>query len=351
MASLTLIDLEMICHQIAAQQEAGIDAFQPTPKQLYFFTLVWLLKKRPQWQHPEELLVGQDVSTLTERARLVAQHLGDWGAVMTRLRQLDAKEWELLRIQVEKAIKYYPSYPKEVKADSLQSALLKLFDLLNKMISWSALEEADIPALVLQIHPHLTNLYDFGSPFYAFAKRVTRNELISQLRKESRRPLYPISLDDLSDILPAPPVTQSTDASDDTDLQAFCLQLKIDLARLLEIIQHHLPPKQSHVILHTLQSRAAFWRALEATGLPAPAGLSPPAGLITDANIAQVLGMTENSVRVHRAQAKKPVKIIDSASGLLLESLLTGYGEISYRPKFNVGESAAYNHDEGDKKG
>jgi DNA-directed RNA polymerase specialized sigma24 family protein len=213
--------------------------------------------------------------------------------------------------------------------EAAQNALVKLFTLLNKMVTGPELEEMDVVIFVLNNRMTLTNLYDFGAPFYGFAKRLARNELISQLRQEGRRSAYAIPLDDLESPSPAP--FSSTD-EDEGLAQAFCGQLRTDMTKLLEIVEHSLTPKPRQVILRTLGIREEFWRALKVAGLAAPPEFSPAPGLIIDADLAQALGMTENNIRVHRARAKQQVKEIDPNLALLLEDLTATRGKIKYRP-------------------
>jgi DNA-directed RNA polymerase specialized sigma24 family protein len=187
-------------------------------------------------------------------------------------------------------------------------------------------ETGDIVALVANAQATLTNIYDFGSPFYAYAKRIARNQLITRLRKDGRKLAYLISLEDVAYAL-STPLPPQTPAEEEETLSNTLLQLKIDLTRLLEIVERHLTPKPRQVVLHTLAARAQFWLALEATGLAPLEGISSKTGLTMDAEIARVVGTTENSVRVHRRNAKKQVQAIDPIVGLLLEGLITRGGD------------------------
>jgi DNA-directed RNA polymerase specialized sigma24 family protein len=329
---ITPTELKIICRQAAASQKMGMAGFEPTARQVYFLILVWLSKKNKTGQCVEELLAGQDVTILSERAQQVAYHLGEWGATVSKLKQGDEKEWELLRLQLEKVVRYYPCSSKEAKAEALQKSLVKLFDLLYKMAPWSELEKMDVAAFVLNHRTTLTNLYDFGSPFYAYAKRLVYNELITQLRQENRHMALFTSLNDSDSPGAALTITISIGEAEEAGAQTFRLQLKNDIAKLLDIIQHSLRPKPVQVMLQTLSRRDEFWRALKEAGLSAPPGLSRTSGLATDAAIAQTLGMTENNVRVHRSHVKKRVTEVDPGLGQLLESLIAPHGKITYMP-------------------
>ncbi len=325
-SATTALDLETICRQVSAVQKTNAGDFRPTSNQIHFFTLVWWLKKGGPIP-PENPLPSQEATAVTERADRVAQHLDEWGATVAGLKQRDEKEWELLRIQMEKAVKYYPCQPEELKADALQEALFKIFRLLDKMYDGRTLEETgDIVALVACAQDTLTNIYDFGSPFYAFAKRIARNQLITRLRKDGRESAYLISLEDVAYALSSDPLPQTSAEGNET-LSKTLLQLQIDLARLLEIVQGHLTPKSRQVMLYTLAARPRFWLALEVTGLTPPEGISSKTGVTMDAEIAQAVGTTENSVRVHRRNAKKQVQEVDPIVELLLEGLITRGGD------------------------
>jgi DNA-directed RNA polymerase specialized sigma24 family protein len=319
---ITLAELETVCRHAATRQTAVTENFQPTTNQIYFFTLVWLLKRKVVFQRAEDNLNGQAAAQLPAHAQQVAHYLDAWGGIVAGLKQRDAKEWELLRIQMEKAVRYYLGQPEGMQADALQEALLKIFKLLSKMLDGRQLDEAEnMVSLVLNTQASLTNIYDFGSPFYSFAKRIARNELINQLRKEHRQLIYSDPLEGMISSLPTvppPPFPEEEDQALETQL----LQLKIDLTRLLALIQRDLTPKPRRVVCQTLAAQPQFWRALSLTGLAAPENFPPPAEFSTDMEIAAALGMTENSVRVHRVHAKKQVQAVDPLLELLLDKLL-----------------------------
>jgi DNA-directed RNA polymerase specialized sigma24 family protein len=323
---ITLAELETICCQAAATWPISPADYRPTVRQIYFFTLVWLLKRKVIFQQADDCLDNQTAAS-SERAYQVAQHLDEWGGTVARLKQREAKEWELLRIQMEKALRYYYSQPEGMQADALQEALLKIFELLNKMIDGRQLDETDdIVTLVVNSRASLTNIYDFGSPFYAFAKRIARNELVTRLRKENRQPIYSDPLEEMNSTLPAVP-PPSLPEDEDALMETRLFQLKIDLARLLELIQHGLTPKPRRVVCQTLAAQPQFWQALNLTGLTLPENFPSPAGFSTDGEIAAVLGLTENSVRVHRVHAKKQIRETDPVLEILLDKLLTRRGK------------------------
>lgn len=320
--AITIVELEAICHQAAAtfrQRSEKVlkpGGFYPTANQVYFFTLVWLLKRKVPFQKGEERLSSQEAASLPDHVLEVAHHLDESGVIVTCLKQREAKGWQLLRIQMEKALSYYDCQ-REVKAEALQEALIKIFKLLDKMVDGPKLDQTeDIVALVVNSRSSLTNIYDFRGLFYAFAKQIARNELASQLKKENRQPLYPDLTEDMPPVSPSPPPP-------DDETEAQLLQLKIDLTRLLESMQCCLTRKPRQVVCHTLAAQPLFWDALKMTSLATPADFPAPAKCNTDAHIAAALRLTENSVRAHRSQAKKRIQEFDPLLGLLFERLST----------------------------
>jgi hypothetical protein len=107
---ITFVDLEALCHQAVAVQPASMDGHRPTPQQVFFFTLVWIVKTEKtltinrEGEHLGSLRLNQlDVDALRDHAHLVTRQLHEWGAVVAQLKQGNDQEWELLRIQMEKA--------------------------------------------------------------------------------------------------------------------------------------------------------------------------------------------------------------------------------------------------------
>jgi hypothetical protein len=226
---------------------------------------------------------------------------------------------------MEKALRYY-SCGSDLKAEALQEALVKIWVLLDKMLNGNEVERTqDIVALVTDKRAAWTNIYDFSSPVYAFARRIARNELMTQLRKESTQPIYPGPWEDMEGRVTSvsPPALPE---DEDSPFETWRLQLKFDLARLLEIIQHDLTSKPREVVCQTLAAQPQFWLALELTGLSQPAAIPPRSRLASDAEIGMVLKLTENSVRVHRAHAKKRAQEIDPMLGPLFDRLITRRG-------------------------
>lgn len=319
-------NLETICRQAATASETVVEGYRPTANQVYFFTLVCLLKRGLSLP-PRDPLSDQDLAAVSGRACQVACHLEEWGATVTGLKRGDEREWELLRFQMEKAVRYYPCQPEALKWDALQEALLKLFGLLDKMYDAPQLQATqDVVALVVKSRGALSNIYDFGSPFYAFAKRVARNQLITGLRQGGRASAYLIPLDDVAYATSSASVPGSW-SEDDRALSQTLLQLTIDLSRLLDILEEQLTSKPRQVILYTLAARDQFWRALEVTGLAPPGTMPPQSQFAADSDIAQALGISENSVRVHRSHSKRRVQGTDPILGLLLEGLITRGGD------------------------
>lgn len=317
-SAVTVAALGEICRQVVATQSERNGDFRATVNQVYFFTLVRLQKQGLHFQKGEDLLDGQAVKDLTGQAQIAAEHLIEWRETVTALKQNDPLEWELLRIQMDKALK---SFVSPHAGDALQNALIKVFELLAKIPDpdWAALETANVITLVVEKRTHLTNIYDFRSPFYAFAKLVARNTLRDELRKEGRRLHYLIYLDEMMVDLSS---HQSSEPLAEGAMDQKISQLQADLPRLLALIDHHLTPKPRQVVYHTLGARSQFAMALEMINLPWPAAIPRHANGVSDADIGHILGMTENSVRVHRSSALKRLSSVDPLAAYLLETLL-----------------------------
>ncbi|MCB9102289.1 MAG: sigma-70 family RNA polymerase sigma factor [Anaerolineales bacterium] len=323
-SGITLSELEAICRQTAPKQTTDTGGFRPTAKQIYFFSLVWLLKRKVTIGQATDCLEGEVAARGRDHPYQVANHLCEWGATATLLKQGDAIEWELLRLQQEKAIRYY-GCSAEMKAEAVQQALLKTWKLLKKMADGSKIEQTqELVALILANRTIWTNIYDFSTPFYAFTKRIARNELVTELRKQSAEPLYPDSWDEIDAIVPSIPPPSLPVDEPTVDLRP--LQLKIDLAKLLELIQRQLTPKPRQVIMYTLAAQPQFWLALKIADLSPSAGFPVRAEFASDVELGQALGMNENAVRVHRANAKKLIQAHDPLLSLLVEALLTRRG-------------------------
>jgi DNA-directed RNA polymerase specialized sigma24 family protein len=321
-SAIAVAEFEAICRQAAVSPKTDSGDYRPTANQVFFFSLVWLQKRKVAFKGPTDRLRGQKSTQLRSHARQVAHHLDEWGATVSRLKRREATAWELLRVQLEKAIRRYHNQPETARADALQEALLKIFQLLDKMIVAHDLDETrDIVSLVVKQRSRLTNIYDFSSPFYPYAKQIVRNELITQIRKEMREPIYPGAWEDVVFQLPAVPAPPNP-GDEDLVREARLLQLRIDLTRLLALIQRDLTPKAGRVICQTLAARPQFWRALKMTDLSPAKEFPPPFEPATDADLAAALSMTPNAVRVHRAQTKKQVQEMDAILGRLLEVLL-----------------------------
>ncbi len=337
-ATATLTDLRKICHRLVERERATAGSFQPTGNQVFFFMLARLQKQGLSFRKPGDRLAGQEAATLTKQAGQVVAQLGEWGPIITALKARDDKAWELLRLQMETGLKGCPVQGADLKADAVQNALLKLFIILEKMVTWPELEAADVITLVVNERTKLSNIYNFHHPFYAFARRIAYNELMSQLRQEINRPLADKTFEELeavagkvSSATPASQVIANIANGDESALQALRQQLRQDLSRLLAIIKGDLTRMQRRVIWQTLAARSQFWRALEATGLSMSAEMQPTLTLNSAGAIAQVLRTKANTVRVHRAKARQRVAAIDPTLAGLLDSLISRHKKNGYR--------------------
>jgi hypothetical protein len=321
-ANLPVADLAIRCRQIVALYQVPSMGYRPIPQHLFFFALVWSLKQRVAYLQR----VGADAS-LAEPLEQIAQHLEVWGTAVSALKEKDEHEWELLRIQIEKAVEtaardYQCQARTDVKAEAIGNGLTKVFEILHKLPAADTLEAtADLIALAVDRRDEFTNLYDFSSPFYPFVRRIARNELITLLRRERRETARLQPLEETAHTPVVPPPMPEED--EEVAYKAAQRQLKIVLCRLLELVQTQLTPKPRLVVLQTLAARPQFWRALSLIELSAPAGFPPPTEPRNDAELGTILNLSENSVRVHRFTAKKCIQVIDPKLGQLLERLMT----------------------------
>jgi DNA-directed RNA polymerase specialized sigma24 family protein len=329
-ATMSIAQLADLCRAAAMSPAGATGGYRPVAPHIFFFALVWLVKRKVPFEQPSAGLVDSEglaldraeVQTYVQR---LAAHLSEWGATVTALQRRVAPEWELLRFQMQEALVRY-NWPVQDKDDALQDALLKFCGGLDRMPAAATLDAApDLVALVVERRGVFGNLYDFSSPLYAYARRIAQNELLSQMRQANRR--RSVSWEELAETPEEP--TQAPQDPEDGDAQtAFELaqqDFRVNLQRLLNEIDQWLAPGQRAVVLATLATRPQFWRALEVAGLAAPDGVTKALGLMTDGEIAQRLRMTENNVRSQRSQARRRIEGEDAVFGRLLERLMAAH--------------------------
>lgn len=336
----TLAQITAICQAVATPDLPDPNRYQPTFPQLFFFTLVYIAKamKKQQgaatqvgfdWRQPAPVFdfAPQVIQTM---AATVATHLSQWGAVVALLQARSAQEWELLRIQMEGATNRF-AYPQEIKDASLSDALLKIFQVVTAMPSPDALQSSGDPfAFFVEQQTAMMSLYDFHSPFYAYAHLVARNALFYTNRRQREEPTYPFAWDELT----VEPATEdhydfeAEDAAEEAAAKARQaaeerLQLHLDLARLFTFMTTEMQRQKRRrlVVWHTLAARSQYWLALALTGVPPPVTL-PPTPHAGDGEIAKALAMSENAVRAHRNQAKCQIERTDGACSALLAILM-----------------------------
>jgi DNA-directed RNA polymerase specialized sigma24 family protein len=318
---ITVREIESLCHQAAASVLVKADGYQPTANQVFFFTLVWVSKVMVKQQeiidfrHKDWVIRCVDSAGVQQRARLVAQFLREWGAAVSGLKQSDDKRWELLRIQMEKALKRFDC-PVETKDDAVQEAFFKMHQMLAKMPDSLLLEATtDLAALVAQNQTIFKGIYDFGAPIYAYAQRVVHNHLINLLKDSADEPV------DEDGWEQAEVITVDDEEPSTEEVDRYPQILKKSLKRLFFLLETKLTPMPAKVIWHTLAARSQFWLALSITAVKPPSPL-PPMPAASDADIARTLTISENDVRVHRNHAKKTIHNSDPKAGKLLEVLL-----------------------------
>jgi hypothetical protein len=334
---VTVERLATICRGIGMTEAASAVSYEPTQKQIFFFSLVRALKEsNRKWEkaeqkqnlprQPSDPLPFLEADDAWRIARAAAHHLDEWGSIVTGLQQRAAKEWELLRIQMDQAIHAF-ACPTELKDDALQDALLKVFHVLGELPPGQLLETTpSVFEFYVERQAALRGVYDFSSPLYAYAQLIARNTLFYQFRRNRRELIYPVAWDELT-LGSAESVTEDHYQFEDDEIErekeAQLFQLGIDLTRLFELVKAEMRPQQKRqlVVWHTLAARSQYWLALAQTALTPPT-LLRPTPQANDTDIAHTLGMSENAVRVHRKQAKIQIEAFDAASGALLETLL-----------------------------
>jgi DNA-directed RNA polymerase specialized sigma24 family protein len=294
--------------------------YRPTPAQIVFFTLVWAAKLGVAWQNAAgPLRAGSDVlppALVEEHAAQVAGHLDGWGVAVSGLQRGEAHEWELLRIQLDKALR---GRSPDQADDALQEALLTLYRMVSRMTPGDAIDRAvDVAALAAACFPAHAAAYRFDRPFYPYAKRIAENQLYTQFRQRRRLDKDALPLDEWEEVLLAPEQVQG----DGDGAPALRQVLAEEHQRLLYLIGSQLTPKPRQVVLATLAARPQFWAALHALDIPAPNELAPLPADSDDAGLAQRLGMSENNLRVHRAHGKQAIAAVDPFQALLLENLM-----------------------------
>lgn len=326
---LTLAALRRLCGWAAPAETPALPAgYQPTPAQIVFFTLIWAAKLGVAWQTAGPLCDAAGdalpAALAEEHAAQVAGQLDGWGAAVTGLQQGDGREWELLRIRMEKALRRHAPDP---AADALQEALLTLLRMLRRMTPGDEIDAApDATALAAACLPAHSAAYRFDRPFYPYAQRIAENQFYTHWRKRRRWEQDDLGLEEWEELLAAPPAAQPDHAvlhpEGEDDAPALRALLAAEHARLLRLIASQLTPRPRQVVLTTLAARPQFWAALAAFDLPAPDGLTPLPAESDDAGLAQRLGMSENNLRVHRAHGKQAIAAVDPFQALLLENLM-----------------------------
>jgi len=314
---MTVGELEQRCQQAATAQAEKQLGYAATPKQIFFFVLVWAAKQGIGFQQRTDELVGLSAEAIQKQINLVVATLPEWGETVRGLQDNDEREWLDLSQQMQRAIRrYHTGHDTE---DSLQDATVKILGILFKMPSPTQLENApDIVQSVIQNRRNYSNLYDFDTPFYAFAKMVTRNSLHEVNRKRSTNPDYP-----LEEWHEGPKSeTPEAKALQREQRREWEIQLQIDLTNLLAALDQQLAPKARQVILFTLAGRPRFWEALELAGVEPPSTFPPRTASTTDAELAEKLATTTNSIAVHRAQSKTKLANFDPLLGRLLVTLM-----------------------------
>lgn len=321
----TIADVENFASEIALDT-VDSERYSPMEKQIFFFTSVKLVKEKVTLESRESLLPKPKYADIRTYMKSVKSNLDKWGDVVAALQERNELEWELLRLQMEKAVnsiaaRYACSQRITLKQEALARSLLKVLEITEKMPRARVINsEADVVAFVVRIQDKLTSIYDFKNSFYAYASVIAQNELISLLRTEGRE----VSIDNI--VIATAPSPSLETVEDEIDAEneeraaqaAFCEKL----GQLTELLREHLTHIQYRVIMYTLSARSQFWRAVSITGFVPPEAV-PSAGTCTDdADIARCLNTNPNNIRVHRNNSKQKIDEVDPELTHLLGLLL-----------------------------
>lgn len=320
----TFSDLPPLCRSYATTLDSALSAYAPTTQQLLYFGLIRLFKQYPDVAGGPNDPIPAPVDEFEADLNRRVINLTDWGSVVSDLKRGAEHEWLLLQVQLEASLRALGG-ERFARDEAAQEALVTLVSTLRKLHHWVEIEHcSDVPALVRTAKRELRNVYDFNSPFYAYAKLIARNFM----RQHWRRTRREISVEH----------AESEPTLADTPEEWLRLQeemqqtgdqvrrLRLELARLLRILQTELSPRQTDVVMLTLASRRQFWLALKLSDIDV--GSSFPEADLTrsDAAIALALNLSENSVRVHRSTAKRRLQEMDSLLGDLCGYLLSSHG-------------------------
>jgi len=304
----------------APNQENVFAGYRATSNQALFFFLVWASKQKNACDVSEQCLNCSTV-VVENKIKDVLQYLDLCGQTVTGLRQKEEKEWELLRIVLEKMARSQTGH-NDARVEAVGNAMVKLLRILQSMPDSDLVEHLDAPfQFVAENRDQLKGIYDFSSPFYRYAGVVARNFAVSYFRKRNNKNDDSESFDDILSIKEAPAHTLE-DKVWEAEYEMARQKYHERLQYLLDTIHSSLTPKPTQVILYTLAARPQFWMALEETQFPIPDYLPPQNSLHNDQDIAEALNLDVNRVRVHRAKAKNRISEIDPDLGRWLKRLI-----------------------------
>jgi hypothetical protein len=321
-----------VCAQCADDPPATGKYYCPSPKQTPFFTLTWAAKQGARVDQREAFMADEDGELLSAgevQARLekVRVNLGCDGRIFDGLQHRSAKEWELLRLQLEKPLRGYNCRMAD-KQDALGDAVYRVLRLLGRTPASETIEMwPDAITGTAATGADLARLYDFTSPFYGYAGRIARNALITILRKKQA----PDDIDDERDsdvqsdragrqelgyeidwdyVIDNVHNDYATAEGDEVPSPEF-IAVRVKLKRLLDEIDK-LPTRQRQVMQLTLAARPQFYEALEFLQLPFPTAIAKHVALTPDAQTDQVTSQPN-------ADACLAALCDDDAIGLRLE--------------------------------
>lgn len=310
---VTLDELEAACAQQESPCEVQQTVYHPVKPHIFFFTLVWSQKQRQAFRIENNQLIGLCADKAQECIALVARHLGLWGEVVSGLQRNDEHEWFMAYEQVYRALYHY-NCSEQLKEDAYHDAQIKILEILRKIpTAQQVYINKRIEQLVIEEQERFKNIYDFGSPFYNWAKTIAQNELNQMLNLPRTEPLPPDDSPDVPVVLPQ----LGSEAEFDEAIERLGNRFKRMLAEI-----EKLTSKPRQVIYTTLAARQQLWIMLEVLGIESVQAIPAKIDAAGDSEIAKLLDMKENSVRVHRANALRTITTSDPELGDLLRKLM-----------------------------
>lgn len=330
-ALTTIVTVRSACKRVAISVGREPSAYQSTLKQVFFFSLIQLHKKKFVFHAYDDVLLGLSERDVVYWTQMIAKHLDECGVWVAALRDKDEKEWETMRFQIKTSLRkiarrYGCLDRDDLNGDAYGGSLCKITEVLTQLLTPHHIEAInDTLVLFLDLSEDERKVYYFASPFGAYANRIAENELVTALRKETSSQKRHVQLEEVEEFAQKDSKLRIKSPEDDLveseTFEEVHDHYREQLAKLLNLIQTTLPPKPCQVILYTLAARSQFRDLLDRLDLDF-APYQRFEGCASDTEIANALQINENNVRVQRNNGKKRIAELNLEMGNLLKNLL-----------------------------